>query len=97
MAYFRCNGTRRGEDSIYVMNSLVRPARSLSQALFASWEVNGQLWLFWTAPLGGAVAVDLPHSWLGAEGSEADGNAAAQQAAAAPGEAPAPATAREPP
>ncbi|WP_199258122.1 aquaporin Z [Paracoccus binzhouensis] len=41
--------------SIPVTNTSVNPARSTSQALFADGWALGQLWLFWVAPLVGAV------------------------------------------
>lgn len=41
--------------SIPVTNTSVNPARSTSQALFAGPEALGQLWLFWVAPIVGAV------------------------------------------
>ncbi|MFC3567838.1 aquaporin Z [Paracoccus sp. TOH] len=41
--------------SIPVTNTSVNPARSTSQALFADGWALGQLWLFWLAPLLGAV------------------------------------------
>ena len=41
--------------SIPVTNTSVNPARSTSQALFAGGEAMGQLWLFWVAPIIGAV------------------------------------------
>ncbi|MCC8189410.1 MAG: aquaporin Z [Planctomycetes bacterium] len=41
--------------SIPVTNTSVNPARSLSQALFAGGPYIMQLWLFWLAPIGGAV------------------------------------------
>ena len=41
--------------SIPVTNTSVNPARSTSQAIFqGSWALD-QLWLFWVAPLAGAV------------------------------------------
>lgn len=41
--------------SIPVTNTSVNPARSTSQALFAGgWAVE-QLWLFWVAPIAGAI------------------------------------------
>jgi aquaporin Z len=81
--------------SIPVTNTSVKPARSTSQALFAAWGVIGQLWLFWAAPLAGALGAGLLHSWLGAEDSEADREAASRQAPTTLGEALAPAMARE--
>jgi aquaporin Z len=41
--------------SIPVTNTSVNPARSTGPALFAGGEYIGQLWLFWVAPLIGAV------------------------------------------
>ncbi|MBX9700881.1 MAG: aquaporin Z [Acetobacteraceae bacterium] len=41
--------------SIPVTNTSVNPARSTSQAIFAGGEYIGQLWLFWVAPILGAV------------------------------------------
>jgi len=42
--------------TIPVTNTSVNPARSTSQALFARGHYLPQLWLFWVAPLVGAVA-----------------------------------------
>ena len=41
--------------SIPVTNTSVNPARSTGAALFAETAAMGQLWLFWLAPLAGAV------------------------------------------
>ena len=41
--------------SIPVTNTSVNPARSTGVALFATTDALGQLWLFWAAPLVGAV------------------------------------------
>jgi len=41
--------------SIPVTNTSVNPARSTSQALFARGHYLPQLWLFWVAPVAGAV------------------------------------------
>ena len=41
--------------SIPVTNTSVNPARSTGVALFATTDALGQLWLFWAAPLIGAV------------------------------------------
>ncbi|WP_460135578.1 aquaporin Z [Pseudomonas sp. S1_E04] len=40
---------------IPVTNTSVNPARSTGPALFAGWEYLSQLWLFWLAPIVGAV------------------------------------------
>lgn len=42
--------------SIPITNTSVNPARSLSQALFVQGTALSQLWLFWVAPIAGAVA-----------------------------------------
>ncbi|MFV0520865.1 MAG: aquaporin Z [Mangrovibacterium sp.] len=51
--------------SIPVTNTSVNPARSTSQALFADggWAL-GQLWLFWVAPIVGAILAGLVYKWL---------------------------------
>ncbi len=41
--------------SIPVTNTSVNPARSTGVALWAGGEAVGQLWLFWLAPIVGAV------------------------------------------
>lgn len=45
--------------SIPVDNTSVNPARSTAVAVFAGGEWMRQLWLFWVAPLGGALAGGL--------------------------------------
>lgn len=45
--------------SIPVTNTSVNPARSLAPALFAGGEYIGQLWLFWLAPIAGAMLAGL--------------------------------------
>ncbi len=47
--------------SIPVTNTSVNPARSTSQAIFAGSDQIGQLWLFWVAPIVGAVLGALIH------------------------------------
>jgi aquaporin Z len=42
--------------SIPITNTSVNPARSLSQALFAGGVPLSQVWLFWVAPIAGALA-----------------------------------------
>jgi aquaporin Z len=51
--------------SIPVTNTSVNPARSTSQALFAGGWAIGQLWLFWIAPIIGAVLGGVVYRWLG--------------------------------
>jgi aquaporin Z len=41
--------------SIPITNTSVNPARSTSQALFTQGEPLSQLWLFWVAPIAGAL------------------------------------------
>ncbi|HXC27386.1 MAG TPA: aquaporin Z [Stellaceae bacterium] len=50
--------------SIPVTNTSVNPARSTGPALFAGGEYVGQLWLFWVAPILGAVIAGLLSRWL---------------------------------
>ena len=50
--------------SIPVTNTSVNPARSTGPALFAGGEYIGQLWLFWLAPILGAVLAGLVGRWL---------------------------------
>ena len=45
--------------SIPVTNTSVNPARSTGPALFAGGAYVGQLWLFWLAPIAGAVLAGL--------------------------------------
>jgi aquaporin Z len=47
--------------SIPVTNTSVNPARSTSQAIFAGSWAMGQLWLFWVAPILGAVVAGVVH------------------------------------
>lgn len=53
--------------SIPVTNTSVNPARSTSQALFVGGEYVGQLWLFWIAPIIGAVLAGVVYNYLGKE------------------------------
>ena len=50
--------------SIPITNTSVNPARSTSQALFAGGEYMGQLWLFWLAPIAGAIVAGFIHKAL---------------------------------
>jgi aquaporin Z len=45
--------------SIPVTNTSVNPARSTSQALFVGGEALSQLWLFWVAPIVGAILAGI--------------------------------------
>src|SRR5947209_358859 len=50
--------------SIPVTNTSVNPARSTGPALFAGGEYIVQLWLFWVAPIIGAVIAGLVSRWM---------------------------------
>jgi aquaporin Z len=50
--------------SIPVTNTSVNPARSTGPALFAGGEYIAQLWLFWLAPIIGAVIAGLLARWM---------------------------------
>lgn len=53
--------------SIPVSNTSVNPARSTSQALFAGGWAIEQLWLFWLAPIAGAILAGWVYSYLSKE------------------------------
>ncbi len=57
--------------SIPVTNTSVNPARSTGVALFAGGWAVGQLWLFWLAPIAGALIGAAVYRFLGSEGSNA--------------------------
>ena len=50
--------------SIPISNTSVNPARSLSQALFADGAYLSQVWVFWVAPIAGAIIGGLIHKTL---------------------------------
>jgi aquaporin Z len=50
--------------SIPITNTSVNPARSLSQAIFAEGAYLSQVWLFWVAPIVGAIIGGLIHKAL---------------------------------
>jgi aquaporin Z len=51
--------------SIPVTNTSVNPARSTGVALFAGGWALGQLWLFWIAPILGALLGATFYKWIG--------------------------------
>ena len=51
--------------SIPVTNTSVNPARSTGPALFAGGWALDQLWLFWVAPIIGALIAGVVYRWLG--------------------------------
>jgi len=50
--------------SIPVTNTSVNPARSTSQAIFVQGWAFEQLWLFWVAPIAGAIIAGLLYKYL---------------------------------
>ncbi|MBV8493648.1 MAG: aquaporin Z, partial [Alphaproteobacteria bacterium] len=50
--------------TIPVTNTSVNPARSTGPALFAGGAYIGQLWLFWVAPIIGAIIAGLLTRWM---------------------------------
>lgn len=53
--------------SIPVTNTSVNPARSTSQAIFAGGWALDQLWLFWVAPIVGAILAGIVYKFLSPE------------------------------
>lgn len=53
--------------SIPVTNTSVNPARSTSQALFVGDWATSQLWLFWVAPIIGAILAGLVYKIMSPE------------------------------
>jgi aquaporin Z len=53
--------------SIPVTNTSVNPARSTSQAIFVGDWAMGQLWLFWLAPIVGALIAGFLFKWLSSD------------------------------
>ncbi|NRF39912.1 aquaporin Z [Pedobacter foliorum] len=56
--------------SIPVTNTSVNPARSTSQAIFVGGEALSQLWLFWVAPIVGAILAGIVYKAVFAAKSE---------------------------
>jgi len=50
--------------SIPVTNTSVNPARSTATAIFAGADAMGQLWLFWVAPIIGAVLAGIVYKFM---------------------------------
>jgi len=53
--------------SIPVTNTSVNPARSTGVAVFQGDWALSQLWLFWVAPIVGAILAGIVYKWLGSE------------------------------
>ncbi|MGH8052613.1 MAG: aquaporin Z [Stenotrophomonas sp.] len=51
--------------SIPVTNTSVNPARSTAVAVFAGSGALSQLWLFWVAPILGAMIGGIAYKWIG--------------------------------
>lgn len=58
--------------SIPVTNTSVNPARSTGVALYQGGIAVQQLWLFWAAPIVGAVLAGIAWRWLGKEETGAE-------------------------
>jgi aquaporin Z len=56
--------------SIPVTNTSVNPARSTGPAVFVGGWAIGQLWLFWIAPIAGALLAGWCYAWLWGPGAE---------------------------
>ncbi len=57
--------------SIPITNTSVNPARSTGPALMVGGLALQQLWLFWLAPLAGALAAGVGYRWLAGEPAKA--------------------------
>jgi len=57
--------------SIPVTNTSVNPARSTGPAVFVGGWALSQLWLFWVAPIIGAIVAGLFHRALASESANA--------------------------
>jgi aquaporin Z len=53
--------------SIPVTNTSVNPARSTGPALFVGGWALSQLWLFWAAPIIGAILAGVVYRWVGGD------------------------------
>jgi aquaporin Z len=58
--------------TIPVTNTSVNPARSTGPALFVGGWALQQLWLFWVAPILGAMLAGFFFSWLASDGAVVD-------------------------
>jgi aquaporin Z len=56
--------------SIPVTNTSVNPARSTGVAVFVGGAAISQLWLFWLAPIVGALFAGAVYTWMGSSDSE---------------------------
>lgn len=58
--------------SIPVSNTSVNPARSTSQAIFVGGWALEQLWIFWLAPIAGAILAGIFYEYLSSKIDETD-------------------------
>ncbi len=58
--------------SIPVTNTSVNPARSTGPAIFAGGWALAQLWMFWVAPILGALLAGFVYGWLASDEQEKD-------------------------
>lgn len=58
--------------SIPVSNTSVNPARSTSQAIFVGGWAMEQLWLFWLAPIAGAILAGIFYEYLSSQIDEVE-------------------------
>ena len=58
--------------SIPVSNTSVNPARSTSQAIFVGGWALEQLWLFWLAPIAGAILAGIFYEYLSSQIDEVE-------------------------
>ncbi len=65
--------------SIPVTNTSVNPARSTGVALFAGTELIGQLWLFWLAPIVGAILAGWLYNNVFEEDSTAEASGLSEE------------------
>jgi|TARA_B110000093_G_scaffold182360_1_gene228775 aquaporin Z len=56
--------------SIPVTNTSVNPARSTAVAIFADASAMGQLWLFWVAPIVGAMLAGLVYKFISSKNND---------------------------
>jgi len=66
--------------SIPVTNTSVNPARSTGPAVFVGGWALAQLWMFWVAPIAGALAGALAYRAIGGTGSQVEEAAPARKA-----------------
>ncbi|MFH0351678.1 MAG: aquaporin Z [Chromatiales bacterium] len=71
--------------SIPVTNTSVNPARSTGVAVFVGDWAIGQLWLFWLAPIVGALLGAVAYKLIGSEDNQEEGRQRTQEVSSTPG------------